>query len=147
MRNLLLVVLALIAVFSVGLNIVLAYKVNYLRAARMADKEIAQTLVTSAVRAASEIQKEVDERDNQIKSLEDKIEIAIDVVEKLEDKIIGYENDIHANSHIHNKLYELLSQRRIVKKVWSSDILEFYDINSMSIEEIHDIFGYAATLN
>lgn len=145
MKDLLLFVVALIATFSVALNFVLVNKVNELRQYRKADREMAQTLVASAVKAACEIQRELDIKEEEIKVLNDKIDIAIDVIEKLEDKVLSYRDDIEAASHIHNKLYELLTQKKIVKRIWNKDLVEFYDINSMSLEEIHDLFGHPIT--
>lgn len=142
MKDLLLVAVALIATFSIVLNFVLINKVNYLRQVRTSDKEMARTLIASAVRAASEIQKEVDKKEQEIKLLDEKIDIARDVVEELQKKIIDYKEDVVAASHMHNKLYELLTQKKIVKRIWSKDLIEFYDINTMSVEEIHEMFGH-----
>ena len=64
MKDLIIIVLVLIAGSSIALNFVLANKVNFLRSARKSDKEMAQLMIASAVRAASEIQKEINETTN-----------------------------------------------------------------------------------
>ena len=142
MKDLLLVVVALVATFSIALNFVLVNKVNYLRTVRKAEKKMAQTLVRSAVKTATVYQHDIVTKEDINKVLEQQIEIARDVVEKLQDKIESYKEDVVAASHMHNKLYELLTQKRIVKRIWKEDVIEFYDINTMSIEEIHNMFGH-----
>lgn len=142
MKDLLLVLLVLVSVTSISLNFILVGKVNSLRAIRKAEKKMAQSLIKGAVKAASKSQKDIATKDDVNRLLERQIDIARDVVERLENKIKDYEEDIKAANHIHNKLYELLTQQRIVKKVWNEDYVEFYDINRMSVEEIHEIFGH-----
>lgn len=142
MKDLLLVVVALVATFSIALNFVLVNKVNYLRAARKAEKRMAQTLISSAVKTAITYQNDIATKEDINKVLEQQIEVARDVVEKLQDKLLGYKEDIIAASHMHNKLYELLTQKKIVKRIWDDNFIEFYDINRMSVEEIHQMFGH-----
>ena len=81
MKDLLLVVLALIAVFSLTLNVLLICKVNYLRAARRSDKKLAQTLIKSAVNAACESQNNVATKEDINRVLEQQLDIARDVVD------------------------------------------------------------------
>ena len=142
MKDLLLVVVALVATFSIALNFVLVNKVNFLRTPRKAEKKMAQTLIRSAIRTATTYQNDIATKEDINKVLKQQIEIARDVVEKLQDKIESYKEDVVAASHMHNKLYELLTQKRIVKRIWKEDVIEFYDINTMSIEEIHNMFGH-----
>lgn len=142
MKDLLLVVVALVATFSIALNFVLVNKVNFLRTTRKAEKKMAQTLIRSAIRTATTYQNDIATKEDINKVLKQQIEIARDVVEKLQDKIESYKEDVVAASHMHNKLYELLTQKRIVKRIWKEDVIEFYDINTMSIEEIHNMFGH-----
>lgn len=142
MKDLLLVVVALVATFSIALNFVLVNKVNYLRTARKAEKRMAQTLIRSAVLTATKYQNDIATKEDINRVLEQQIEIARDVVEQLQKKILDYKEDVLAASHMHNKLYELLTQKKIVKHIWSENMIEFYDINTMSIEEIHEMFGH-----
>lgn len=142
MRDLLLVVVALVATFSLALNFVLINKVNFLRTTRKAEKKMAQTLIRSAIRTATTYQNDIATKEDINKVLKQQIEIAKDVVEQLQDKIASYKEDVVAASHMHNKLYELLTQKKIVKHIWDRNLIEFYDINTMSIEEIHEMFGH-----